>query len=542
MLLGIWLASSPVMALDVMPIGDSITRGYYACSYRTQLVQSLANLNSCSINMVGSMFSPEYPPSGTCTTANINHEGHGGWATTNFLTIDEGSTIPRIRIYLNDNTPDIVLLHIGTNDMGNGTGKFEVGTYNSSTNQGTNTIGRIVTMIEEVYAANSNAHVFVADLIPVTTNSTHNTNISQLRTVIGSMVTDRANDGDDITLVPVSSGYTSDMMQSDGIHPNAEGEEHIAGKFLTAMQSQGICPPTSVPSAITKIAPNDFTPDSTPTYQWQAQSNASSYYLWVNDATGNAVQQVLTPSAANCGSGTGNCSFTPPSAIYGNNQWWVRGSNSVGHGSWGSAMNFSTPAGTTPGKVALVSPVSGTAGTSPQFRWNAQSSASKYYLWVNDGSGTRVQQYYTSAQAQCSSGTGVCQATPDVILNSGSIDWWVQASNGSGTGAWSSAGSFFIGGLPGTASLLQPGGSGSGSNPAYSWNAVSNATYYMLWVNEGSTNRIAQWYTAAQVNCPNGTGTCSITSPISTTGSRSWWIRTWNPAGYGSWSSQKNFN
>jgi len=35
--------------------------------------------------------------------------------------------------------------------------------------------------------------------------------------------------------------------------------------------------------------------------------------------------------------------------------------------------------------------------------------------------------------------------------------------------------------------------------PAYTWNAESNSTWYYLWVDDGTGNRITQWYTAEEV-------------------------------------------
>lgn len=94
--------------------------------------------------------------------------------------------------------------------------------------------------------------------------------------------------------------------------------------------------------------------------------------------------------------------------------------------------------------------------------------------------------------------------------------------------------------LPGAATLLSPTGSITDTTPTYTWNKVSDATWYYLWVNGPSGNVIKQWYTASAI-CSGVT--CSVT-PTTTLGSGShiWWIQTWNDLGYGPWSTSTNFS
>jgi hypothetical protein len=94
---------------------------------------------------------------------------------------------------------------------------------------------------------------------------------------------------------------------------------------------------------------------------------------------------------------------------------------------------------------------------------------------------------------------------------------------------------------PGKATLVSPNGNIGTNNPTYRWNAVSGATWYYLWVDGPSGNVIQKWYTAAEANCTNTT--CSVTNatPGLAAGSHTWWIQTWNEAGYGPWSTGMGF-
>ncbi|HSL27920.1 MAG TPA: serine protease, partial [Anaerolineales bacterium] len=100
----------------------------------------------------------------------------------------------------------------------------------------------------------------------------------------------------------------------------------------------------------------------------------------------------------------------------------------------------------------------------------------------------------------------------------------------------------WVNGHIGQTSLVSPSGSITDYTPTYTWNAVPTMTYYYLWVTGPAGNVFKEWYTAEQAGCSNGTGTCSVTPSTSLAGgNHTWWIQTWNPAGYGPWSSGMSF-
>ncbi len=92
------------------------------------------------------------------------------------------------------------------------------------------------------------------------------------------------------------------------------------------------------------------------------------------------------------------------------------------------------------------------------------------------------------------------------------------------------------------ATLIWPMGNITDTTPTYTWNAVSTATWYNLWVNGPSGNVINLWFSAAGAGCSSGTGTCSATPPTTLAlGNHTWWIQTYSSAGHGPWSSGKAF-
>nr|CAA6829073.1 MAG: Type IV fimbrial biogenesis protein PilY1 [uncultured Thiotrichaceae bacterium] len=305
---------------------------------------------------------------------------------------------------------------------------------------------------------------------------------------------------------------------------------------------------TSVPGKATLVTPSGSITDSTPTYTWNAVSGTTWYYLWVKDSSsGSKIKTWYTASAAGCSAGTGTCSVTPSDSLEaGAGTWWIQTYNTSGYGPWSSGKMFDLTATSVSGKATLVTPSGSITDSTPTYTWNAVSGATWYYLWVKDSSsGSKIKTWYTASAAGCSAGTGTCSVTPSDSLEAGAGTWWIQTYNTSGYGPWSSGKTFDLTttSAPGKATLVTPSGSITDSTPTYTWNAVSGATWYYLWVKDSSSgSKIKTWYTASAAGCSADTGTCSVTPSTSLEiGTGTWWIQTYNTSGYGPWSSGKNF-
>jgi hypothetical protein len=293
------------------------------------------------------------------------------------------------------------------------------------------------------------------------------------------------------------------------------------------------------PGAATLSSPSGAITDTTPTYTWNVspdtdtQDPATWYYLWVNGPAGNVIQQWYQASAI-CN--TTSCSVTSGSAPAGGaHTWWVQTWNSAGYGPWSGGMIFSLPTIPTPGAAGLVSPSGAITDTTPDYTWNKVNDATWYYVWVNGPAGNVIKQWY-EASVVC--GASTCSATPATTLSGGAHTWWIQTWNTGGYGPWSAGMNFSIP-LPGAATLVSPSGAISATTPTYTWNKVPDVTWYYLWVNGPSGNAIKQWY---EVSAICGASTCSVTPATALiAGAHTWWIQTWNNAGYGAWSSAKNF-
>ncbi len=95
------------------------------------------------------------------------------------------------------------------------------------------------------------------------------------------------------------------------------------------------------PAASTLISPSGIMSLTSPTYYWNAVSNADQYNLLVRDSTGTKVNQTYTAAQAGCASGTGVCSITPSAILSpGSGNWQIQTQNSWGLGPWSSVLNF----------------------------------------------------------------------------------------------------------------------------------------------------------------------------------------------------------
>lgn len=130
--------SAGFTALRVMPLGDSITAGIGSpthASYRMGLSQRLM-LGGLEINYVGSQDSAD--------STDSQHEGHGGWSI--------GQLSERLDAWLAESSPDVVLVHAGTNDITRGSGAAA-------------TAGRLSAMIDQIRAGRPEARIFVAQIV-----------------------------------------------------------------------------------------------------------------------------------------------------------------------------------------------------------------------------------------------------------------------------------------------------------------------------------------------------------------------------------------
>ncbi|MBA2392518.1 MAG: RICIN domain-containing protein [Ktedonobacteraceae bacterium] len=184
--------------VKVMPLGDSITYGTGSSNgggYRLPLWNDLL-AQGANIHFVGSQ---QNGPS-TFDTAN---EGHPGWR------IDQISA--NIVGWLQTYQPQIVLLHIGTNDI-----LQQHDVVNAPT--------RLASLIDQITTTAPNATVVVAQILPIKNAMTQTVTYNN---TIPGIVQSRAAQGKHVQYVDMYDAVSVNLLP-DGIHPDDPGYRLMA--------------------------------------------------------------------------------------------------------------------------------------------------------------------------------------------------------------------------------------------------------------------------------------------------------------------------
>ena len=213
--------------IEIMPLGDSITAGYisgltqdYRTGYRQKLYLDLIN-SGYSVDFVGSL----QDGSLAAPSFDIDHEGHAGWHAKGGTG---GGIAPNIYSWLVANPSDVVLLHIGTNDISNG-------------DQNATEIAEILDEIDR-YEADYNKKITVVlariisrtDGVDANGDGLDDTTFN-FNNAVEQMVNARISNGDKIIIVDQEGAldYLNDM--SDFIHPNQTGYDKMSVVWYNAL-------------------------------------------------------------------------------------------------------------------------------------------------------------------------------------------------------------------------------------------------------------------------------------------------------------------
>jgi lysophospholipase L1-like esterase len=212
--------------IRIMLLGDSITQGaYYGDGYRYYLWKALVDAD-IKFDFVGSQ-SQELRgnPNGATHkghTFDADHEGHSGWSADDILRGKRGQRKNNLKNWLEEYTPDIVLIHVGTNDV-----------YRRQSHK--STAEEIESMIEILRADNPDVVILLAQLIPSKASGVI-LPIEGLNKTISELARQIDEPGSPVITVNQYTGFSTEDDAYDGIHPNRKGEEKMAAKWFEVLQ------------------------------------------------------------------------------------------------------------------------------------------------------------------------------------------------------------------------------------------------------------------------------------------------------------------
>lgn len=201
-------AADPVR---IMPLGDSIT-GSPGC-WRALLWQDLTNNGYTNIDFVGTQ-----SPQGCGFDYDGEHEGHSGYLATDIA--DQG----QLPGWLSATNPDIVLMHLGTNDVWNARSTEAI-------------LDAYTTLVGQMRESNPDMTILVAQIIPMNPSgcSSCYQGVRDLNAVIPSWADGLSTNRSPVVVVDQWTGFDTATDTYDGVHPDDSGSEKIANGWYPAL-------------------------------------------------------------------------------------------------------------------------------------------------------------------------------------------------------------------------------------------------------------------------------------------------------------------
>ncbi|MBF8963548.1 hypothetical protein I0P70_09835 [Pontibacter sp. FD36] len=232
--------------LRILPLGNSITQGGDTHpSYRYELWKTLVDAG-LDFEFVGSMdtnwrFDATNPEQSADAASPVigqeykgakflnKHEGHWGWTTSDMLNGYEKPTQykrdkGKLSDWLKGYTPDVVLMHLGTNDM-----------IYSKTTKGT--LERIEQIIGLLRADNENVAIMLAKITPIPSTYANVDSTQHFVSLIPELASRLSTQKSPIIVVDINTGYYPDTHTYDSLHPNTAGEKFIAKRWYDAIKA-----------------------------------------------------------------------------------------------------------------------------------------------------------------------------------------------------------------------------------------------------------------------------------------------------------------
>jgi len=196
-----------------MPLGDSITQGCCSATeggYRTKLYINLTSpAQGFNVDFIGTLSDYNVNP----LLPDRDHEGHGGDQIEQIRT--------NIAWWLKKiEDPDVILLHIGTNDFWAGRTLLE--TQNS-----------LKSLLADLSALRPHAKIIVATLIPRT--DSYEDIQAQYNSSLPAIVSDQVMLGRQVSLVDMHSSLLWPDDLSDQVHPTPSGYDKMADQWVPAI-------------------------------------------------------------------------------------------------------------------------------------------------------------------------------------------------------------------------------------------------------------------------------------------------------------------
>jgi lysophospholipase L1-like esterase len=228
-------AQSAAVPVRIMPLGDSITAGP-GC-WRAKLWNRLQTNGYTNIDFVGGV-----SDGGGCNPGfayDFDHEGHGGFSATGIAD--------------NNQLPDIVLVHLGTNDMWGG--HIPLATK----------LTAFTKLVGQMRANNASVKIVVAQIIPMSASAcaTCPADVVAFNNAIPGWAAGLTTAQSPIFVADLWTGFNANTDAGDGVHPNDAGFTKMANSWYPVVSQvlNGVIPSSS-PTRSPSTSPSPSRPPS----------------------------------------------------------------------------------------------------------------------------------------------------------------------------------------------------------------------------------------------------------------------------------------
>ncbi|PGH18277.1 hypothetical protein AJ79_00616 [Helicocarpus griseus UAMH5409] len=194
--------------VKIMPLGDSIT-GSPGC-WRALLWQQLQNAGITNTDFVGSL-----PGDGCGFEYDSENEGHGGILATNIVAQNQ------LPPWLESAQPDIVMVHLGTNDAWSNVETAKIIETHS-------------TLVDQMRESNPNMVILLAQIIPMNPTNCNGCGprVEEFNSAVAEWAPTKSTEESPIVIVDCFTGFDTGTDTGDGVHPNEAGNEKIANSWF----------------------------------------------------------------------------------------------------------------------------------------------------------------------------------------------------------------------------------------------------------------------------------------------------------------------
>ncbi len=196
----------------IMPIGDSITQADSNHNSYRRLLWIQLRKAGYNVEFVGSS-REHFQGSSPLSDFDQDHEGHWGWRVDQILEQIDG--------WARTSQPDIVLIHLGSNDINQGQSLES-------------TIEELRKLIQTLRTINPRLKILIAQLIPCGEEA----QVRQFNRLIMNFARDSNTQESPVITVDQFSGFNAAAGKDtyDGCHPNESGEKKMADRWFAALK------------------------------------------------------------------------------------------------------------------------------------------------------------------------------------------------------------------------------------------------------------------------------------------------------------------